>query len=179
MEISKRGKIELCCHEGVSLQPYDDSVGVVTIGIGATVSEIADLPKWPKTKSITIVEAFDLFDKSLEKYEKALNSCLTVEITQQQFDALVSMCYNIGTGGIKKSTLIKRINSKDPIDLIKKEFDKWHIPASITSRRNKERDLYATGQYQQSGKAQLYNTLGTGKLHHSATTTINILDYIK
>lgn len=179
MQTSTRGKIELACHEGLATQPYLDSVGVVTIGIGATVSEIPDLPRWPKDKTLTIPEVFDLFDKSLKKYENAVNEALKVDVTQEQFDALVSLCYNIGTGGIKKSTLIKRINAKASMKDIHDAFMMWRIPKEILGRRKREADLYTTGKYQKDGMAQLFNTGGTGKIKWRDTKNINLFDYLK
>jgi GH24 family phage-related lysozyme (muramidase) len=111
MNISKQGKAELCGHEGLALKLYLDSVNVRTIGLGATVSEIPNIKQLPWTYSITIQEAFDLLDKSLSKYVKAVNDALKVPVTQFQFDALVSICYNIGTSGLKNSTFMRRINA--------------------------------------------------------------------
>ena len=178
MKTSTRGKIELACHEGLATQPYLDSVGVVTIGIGATVSEIPNLPQWPKTDTLSIPDVFELFDKSLVKYENAVNKVLKVEVTQQQFDALVSLCYNIGTGGLSKSTLIKNINAKAYRDVIKASFLMWRKPIEILGRRKKEAELYISGDYQQAGIAQLFNTEGSGHIHWSKTKNINLFNYI-
>ncbi len=179
METSTRGKIELACHEGLSTQPYFDSVGVVTIGIGATVSEIPNLPNWPKTDSLSIPDVFDLFHKSLIKYEMAVNKALRVDITQPQFDALISLCYNIGTGGLTKSTLMRLINAKASMEEIRAAFLMWRKPIEILGRRKEEAELYISGDYQQSGIAQLYNTEGTGHIKWSKIKNINIFDYIK
>lgn len=111
MSMSKNGKIMLAGLEGIALTKYKDSVGVWTIGIGATRSEIPDIAKWPINKAITIKEAFQLLEKSLGKYERAVHDTLNTVIEQYQFDALTSICYNIGTGGLSKSTFMKRINA--------------------------------------------------------------------
>lgn len=111
MVMSRKGKMFLAGLEGICLTKYLDSVGVWTIGVGATKSEIPDLASWPKDKALTIQECFSLLDKSLKKYEKAVDDALKVDVTQEQYDALVSICYNIGTGGLTKSTFMKRINA--------------------------------------------------------------------
>lgn len=109
MQTSIKGLVELAGHEGICLSPYLDSVGVWTIGVGATKSEIPGLNS--SHPDITISQAFDLFKKSIVKYEDAVNKALHVPVLQPQFDALVSICYNIGTGGLKGSTFVKRINA--------------------------------------------------------------------
>jgi len=108
---SDKGKGFLICQEGICLSPYLDSVGVKTIAIGATVSEIPDIANMSWNTKITMEEAYSLLDKGLHKYIDAVNKALTVNIMQHQFDALVSLCYNIGIGGLSKSTVIKRLNA--------------------------------------------------------------------
>lgn len=115
MELSKEGKIFLVGLEGICLSLYLDSVNVRTIAIGATVSEIPNIAELPWTYSITMKEAFELLDKSLGKYVRAINNALKVNIKQHQFDSLVSICYNIGTGGATGSTFMKRINAGSPM----------------------------------------------------------------
>lgn len=184
MKISTRGKIELACHEGLSTQIYFDSVrsaefphGVRTIGIGATVTEIPSLNEWPLTDSLSIPDVFDLFDKSLEKYENAIDSVLTAKVTQPQYDALVGLAYNIGCGGVKRSTLIRNINAGMGRNEIYTAFMMWNHPPEIIGRRKQEALLYTTGEYQCGGKTELYDTEGTGHTKH--IKIININDYIK
>ncbi len=178
MKISTRGKIELACHEGLSTQIYFDSVGVRTIGIGATVSEIPSLGQWPLTDSLSVADVLDLFDKSLKKYEEAIDQVLKVEITQQQCDALVGMCYNIGCGGIQRSSLIRRINEGASMEDIRAAFMMWNKPKEITHRRQEEALLFTTGKYQTNGKTQLYETHGTGHIDWHNMRIINLFDYI-
>ena len=142
-KMSQKGKIFLAGLEGVCLTKYLDSVGVWTIGVGATRSEISDIASWPKDKAITIDEAFELLNKSLAKYEKAITDTLEVDIEQHQFDALVSIAYNIGTGGLRGSTFMKRINARRPIAEIQAAIMMWNKPKEITGRRRKEANLYA------------------------------------
>lgn len=179
MKTSIRGKIELACHEGLSTQIYFDSVGVRTIGIGATVTEIPSLGEWPLADSLSIPDVFDLFDKSLVRYEKAINTVLKAEVTQQEYDALVSLAYNIGCGGIQRSSLIKYINAGSSMGTIKEGFMMWNKPKEIIKRRQQEALLFTTGKYQCGGKTELYETHGTGHIDWHAMKVINLLDYIK
>jgi len=83
----------------------------------------------------------------LNTYEKAVDSYTTDSITQNQFDALVSLAYNIGVGNLKSSTLLKKVNN-NPKDLaIQKEFMKWVNAGGkklegLIKRRTEEANLY-------------------------------------
>lgn len=145
MNFSREGKIFLVSLEGICLQPYSDSVGVKTIGIGATISEIPDIATIPWDTGYTMAAVFALLDKSLKKYVDAVNAVVDVALLQHQFDALVSMCYNVGTGrvkarhgGIAGSTAVKRINAGSPIGtvpmgLMGTEDEEWNV-SWITDR---------------------------------------------
>ncbi len=110
MEISKKGKAEIAQYEGCGLTKYLDSVDVWTIAFGATSSEIIDLRLWPYDKSISLQEAFKMFNDGLVKYSNAVSSSLKVEVNQEQFDALCSITYNIGISGMHNSTFMRLIN---------------------------------------------------------------------
>lgn len=179
MKMSTKGKIDLICKEGVSTQVYLDSVGVKTIGIGATVSEIPDLNKWPLDKSLTLQQVFDLFPRSLAKYEQAVNVAVKVPLEQHQFDALVSICYNIGVGGLKGSQFIKKINNGESMQSIHAAIMMWTKNKELIGRRKKEADLYTTGKYNNNGKTQLYDTGGTGHIIWNRTKTIEVADYVQ
>lgn len=175
MRTSQRGMIELACHEGVSTQMYYDIVGVPTIGIGATASEIPNLASWPTSDSMSIPDVFELFSRSLEKYEDAVSDIVKVSIAQQQFDALVSFTYNVGCSGFQRSALAKDINAAAPYKTIYDDFLKWSKPKAIVDRRTKEALLYKTCEYQTDGIALLYETYGTGRIKRYKT--INLFPY--
>lgn len=155
MSTSKQGKMLITHLEGVCLSKYLDSVGVWTIGIGATRTEIPDLSSWPVSKTWTMKEAFEMLDKSLVKYENAVNRAIKITLKQHQFDALVSICYNIGTGGLAKSTFVKRINANMGDAAIAQAIAMWDKPKEIIGRRKKEATLYTSGNYG-STKALLF-----------------------
>ena len=66
-----------------------------------------------KDAPISEADVDKLLDKMLVKYEDAVNRYVQVPITQNQFDALVSFCYNLGQEALRKSTLLKKLNNKD------------------------------------------------------------------
>ena len=179
MQTSKQGKAEIASYEGASLTKYLDSVGVQTIGIGATVSEIPDIKQWAWDKELTLEQVFDLFTESLVKYENAVNKAVKVPLAQHQFDALVSICYNIGTGGLSKSTFVKRINNKESMPRIVDAIMMWDIPKEIIGRRRKEAKLFSTGVYSGNGTTTLFPVSPTSKLPlYRKGKQINCLQYL-
>lgn len=179
MKTSKEGLIFIASLEGLATQLYLDSVNVLTIGIGATVSEIPDIKSKPWSYTITIQEAVVLFQKSLVKYENAVNRALKVDITQQQFNALVSICYNIGTGGLSISTFIKRINTKDSAQRVYDAILMWNKPREIVGRRTKEAKLFRYQTYPDSMQVNHFPISATShKPIYSKGKLINLYDYL-
>lgn len=176
---SSKGLAFIAGLEGVALSKYLDSVGVWTIGIGATVTEIPDIASWPLNKTITIEEAFELLKKSVTKYELAVNKALNIDISQNEFDALVSWCYNVGTGAVAKSTIIKRINAGLTDKALAEALLMWKKPPEITGRRIKEAKLLTDGVYAGGGKANVFPVNPKGKPIYSKGKEVNVFDYIK
>ena len=82
----------------------------------------------------------------MEGFEEAVRRLVKVPLTANQFDALVSFCYNCGEGNLAKSTLLKRVNAGDH-DGAATEFHKWNkaggkVLAGLTRRRASESLLY-------------------------------------
>jgi len=145
-QISRKGKLLIKKFEGFRSEPYLDAVGVPTIGIGfthypdGTPVELYD-------DAITKEEALQILDELLDKYEAAVNEFVTSEITQNQFDALVSFTYNLGIGALKSSTLLKKINANPNDEIIPYEFKRWVYAdgkklKGLVRRRTQEAKLY-------------------------------------
>ncbi len=147
MLTSKKGQLELMDKEGWASKKYLDSVGVQTIGFGSTKSDIKDLASWSWSKELSLEEGIALFKAHLKPYENAVKAALKVNVEQHQFDALVSITYNIGIGGMKGSTFMKRINNKAPMKDIVNAILMWDIPPEIKGRRLKEAKLFQYGTY--------------------------------
>lgn len=176
MNISLKGLIELAGHEGVCLSPYLDSVGVWTIGFGATRSEIPGLNG--SHPDITMLQAVNLFKKGIVKYENAVNKAIHVQVSQEQFDALCSICYNIGCGGLSGSTFVKRINAQAPMNNIIAAIMMWTKPKEITLRRAKEAKLFSNGVYSNGGKCLVFPTNGRGHTLYAKGKSVNVVDLI-
>ena len=123
-----------------------DSVKIPTIGYGNTY--YSDGKKVTLLdKDITKQQAFDMFKEVANRFAKRVDALVTSNINQNQFNALVSFAYNVGTGNFSSSTLLKKVN-KNPNDLtLKAEFLRWNkaggkVINGLTNRRNEEAILY-------------------------------------
>ena len=98
-------------------------------------------------KDITKQQAFDMFKEVANRFAKRVDTLVTSNLNKNQFNALVSFAYNVGTGNFSSSTLLKKVN-KNPDDLtIKDEFLRWNkaggkVLNGLTNRRNEEAILY-------------------------------------
>lgn len=130
--------------EGLRTRPYLDSVGIPTIGIGMTYYPRTGKRVTMHDLEITREEALSMFRQILTPYETAVWSVTRDDINQNQFNALCSLCYNIGVHGFKNSTVVRRVNS-DPSNVrIGEAFMMWKKPAVLLKRRQREVKLYFT-----------------------------------
>lgn len=122
--LDDKGMEFLMKEEGLKLKPYLDSKGIPTISIGCTYYENGT-PVKMSDPIITKERAIQLFKNVVKGFEKAVFSSVISQINQNQFNALVSICYNIGIGGFKSSTLLKRVNANPQDPLIIDAFRMW------------------------------------------------------
>ena len=145
-KLSQKGLELIKSFEGLSLKPYVCAGGINTIGYGNTYYTNGKKVTL-QDKPITKEQAEELLKHSLSTYEKAVDSFCRDDISQNQFDALVSFCYNVGTGALQKSTLIKKVNANSKDVTISDEFMKWNkangrVLVGLTRRRQAESKLY-------------------------------------
>lgn len=132
MKMSNNGLTVLMLREGKRNNAYQDTKGIWTIGVGHTGEEVEGGLVW------TDQQVVDQLALDVGKCEDAIDNNVRVGLTQNQFDALCSFIFNIGVGAFLRSTMLKKLNLAD-LDGAASEFDKWHIPPEITSRRNSEK----------------------------------------
>lgn len=130
--------------EDLKLNAYDDGVGVWTIGFGTTVYPAGTKVK--KGDKCTAEQAKAYFAYDLKRFENAVHTGLNVVVNQNQFDALVSLTYNIGETAFSKSTLLKKLNTKDYAGAAD-QFLVWNRAGSkvlkgLVRRREAERALF-------------------------------------
>lgn len=136
-QISQDGITSLAHREGLRTTAYRDTRGIWTIGVGHTSA--AGPPDVHEGLTITVDEALSLFQHDLQLYVRCVNDVINVVIEQQQFDALVSICYNIGTHAFAHSTLVHDINSGDPLkSKIDQDIMMWTKQSELTGRRRQE-----------------------------------------
>ena len=98
--MSTAGITLICSFEGLKLKAYDGGGGVWTIGYGTTI--YPNGIKVKKGDTCTLEQAKSYMAHDLKKFELVVNSAVTVDLNQNQFDALVSLTYNIGVNALKK-----------------------------------------------------------------------------
>ena len=146
MKLDLKGYQLICEFEGLRLKPYLCSAKVPTIGYGNTY--------YPNGKRVTLLDepitreyAFEIFKEVADRFAKRVSDMVTKELTQNQFNALVSFTYNVGTGAFSTSTLLKKVNLNPNNVTIKNEFLKWtkaggKVNNGLEMRRNKEALIY-------------------------------------
>lgn len=133
--------------EGLELEAYKDIAGIWTIGYGHTARS-GNPPTPVAGMKISADEAKAILDRDLAQYEKAVQDSIHVPLTQNQYDALVSLCYNIGPAGFKGSTVVRRLNSGDysgaaeAILMWNKAGGK--VSKGLVNRRTAEKELFLT-----------------------------------
>lgn len=127
-------------HEGCKLKAYLCPANIWTIGYGHTGTDVTE------GKVINQAEADRLLVTDLEKFCMAVDRIVHLELTDNQFSALVSLCFNIGATAFGKSTLVKKLNERDIIGAVQ-EFPKWNkgggkVLPGLVKRREDEQRLF-------------------------------------
>ena len=133
--------------EGLRLKAYLCQAGVPTIGWGNSFYENGS--KVQLGDKITLDRADRLLFFIVAKFEGEVNKLVTSEINENQLGALTSFAFNVGTGNLKKSTLLKKVNINPNDPLIRNEFMRWtkaggQVLKGLVTRRQAEADLYFT-----------------------------------
>lgn len=143
MKVSNIGINLIKEFESCKLSAYKCSAGVWTVGWGSTGSAITDGTTW------TQAQADARLAQDLAVFERGVDGSVHVELTQNMFNALVSLSYNIGLGDFHKSTLLKLLNVGDYAGAAD-QFLVWNkaggkISKGLQRRRIAERKLFTTG----------------------------------
>lgn len=145
IKISQTGIELIKSFEGFKGMAYKCPAGVPTIGYGTI--RYPDGHKVKLGDVCTEQSAQVYLHHDLVSFELAVDALCRDDINQNQFDSLVSFCYNLGASNLKVSTLLKKVNI-DPNDpTIRAEFLKWnkgggHVLSGLTRRRSEEATLY-------------------------------------
>ena len=128
--------------EGLRLKAYKCSAGKYTIGYGHTNRVKA----WER---ITPEHAEELLERDVKAIEDELNKIITVDLTQNQMDAIISFVFNVGVGNFKSSTAYKRIQAKRFED-VPAQIKRWvycrnKVLNGLVKRREAEAKLFMEG----------------------------------
>jgi lysozyme len=143
MQYSKEG-IELTkSFESCRLVAYQDIKGILTIGYGHTGPDVTEGLTWTQD------QADSQLVLDLQRAEHMVDTCVTVTLTQGEYDAMVDLAFNIGTNAEKGSTLLKLVNQGDCADAAN-EFEKWdhasgQVVAGLLRRRIAEEQEFNSG----------------------------------
>lgn len=147
MQTNAEGLSLIKLYEGLRLKAYKDPVGILTIGYGHTSA--AGTPEVKLGMVITREEAEAMLRRDLVTYEKAVADAVKVALTSNQNSACVSLCYNIGPGNFKKSSVLRFIN-QGRFDDAADAFLLWNraggkILSGLVKRRAAEAALFIKG----------------------------------
>ncbi len=143
MKISKHGIDFIKSWEKEILTGYDDKFGFATIGVGHRI--LKNEPYTIGTK-ITVAESSRLLVKDLARFEREVKNQSSSPLTQNQYDACVSLLFNIGTAGFHNSSVLRFINEEN-FPLAAKSFLLWNkvrgkIVRGLVNRRKAEKALF-------------------------------------
>ncbi|CAA2137808.1 MULTISPECIES: lysozyme [Methylobacterium] len=141
MDLSAIGHAVLVAREGRRLEAYRDSVSIWTIGIGHTSA--AGPPVVTPGLRLTAAECDALFARDVGRFVRTVATVVPNDLPDHAFDALVSLCFNIGEGAFRRSTVVRRLNAGDRAGAAEAIL-MWNRPASLIPRRRAEYDQFRT-----------------------------------
>jgi lysozyme len=144
MKLSEQGRKLLMEREGCRLHAYKDSVGVWTIGVGHTSG--AGPPPVHQGLKITQEQAEHIFMDDVDEFEREVNELIEHPAEQYQYDAFVSLAFNIGGGAFASSTTLQRFNMGN-ITGAAEAILWWNKPPEIKSRRRGEHQQFLNLQH--------------------------------
>lgn len=132
--------------EGCKLKAYKDVAGVWTVGYGLTTGA-GFIEVGPDTE-LSQEEADWYLEQAANKFADEIRGSITAPINDNQFAAFVSLAYNIGSGGFKRSSALKHFNAGRS-DLVPNAMRMWKkaggkVVQGLVSRREAEIQLFLT-----------------------------------
>lgn len=143
--VSARGIAFIKSFEREILKVYDDGYGYPTAGVGHLLSA-DEKRRFPLGTPISKAQSDAWFAKDLADHAEPVDQLVKVKLTQGQYDALVSLVFNIGGGNFKGSSLLKALNAGD-YSTARAKFDDWirsngQVSRGLVRRRNEEQVIF-------------------------------------
>lgn len=146
MKLDEEGKRFIKKWEGCRLSTYSDISGFHTIGYGHKQTGLSEF------RTITQAQAEQLFENDVTDAECVVRNLVTVPLTQNQFNALVSFVFNLGGSAFRSSTLLKLLNQKKYLEAAN-QFPRWCYGRDkdgkavqnkgLLNRRNAEKEVFS------------------------------------
>ena len=143
MKLDESGYSELHKREGLRTKPYLDTKGVPTISLGVTYYPNGRKVTM-KDKPLTLKEAERLGKVIADRFAAEVTALIKSKVNQNQFNALVSIAYNIGINGFKNSSFLKLVNKNPNDPKIKDAIMLWTKNKELIERRKSEVSQYFT-----------------------------------
>lgn len=159
MNVSDRAITMIKHHEGVRQKPYRCPAKLWTIGVGHVlypdqgkmkIDQRDSVPLKPEdNRTFTMEEVDGILKSDLQRFERGVATYCPVELTQGQFDALVSFSFNVGLGTLQRSTLRQKVIRGEMEDAAE-EFLKYcmaggKVLKGLQNRRKDERAMFLGG----------------------------------
>lgn len=141
MRLDEKGHKALHEREGLRLKPYLDTRGVPTIAMGNTYY-LDGRKVTMKDKPLTMQQATKLGKITADKFAMQVEKLVKSKVNQNQFNALVSLAYNIGIAGFKNSTVLRKVNINPNDKTIQDAFMLWTKNPELIGRRKSEVKQY-------------------------------------
>lgn len=174
MKTSRKGLMAIAAHEGIVLSRYKDAVGVWTIGVGHTANAGEPDPR-TITRELHLDEVLEILARDVAKFEKRVSKAVKVDISQHEFDALVSFDFN--TGGVHRASLTRLLNAGDR-KAAGRAFMNWTKAGgkrleALVKRRDDERAIFERGAYP-APYANVYKATASGKVLWSSAERVDL-----
>ena len=135
LALSATALVGIAGFESYQAVAYKDAVGVPTVGYGETKGVRMGQKTTPERALVQLLA-------SANKHADDIKQCIAVPLYQHEFDAYVSLAYNIGANNFCRSTLVKKLNARDYPGACT-EIRRWNraggkVLAGLTKRREKE-----------------------------------------
>jgi lysozyme len=112
MKASKKCLEMLAHHAGIRQKPYKCPAGLWTVGVGHLIGDGKSLPdSWNRTFSLE--EVYAILAKDVIRFERGVERLITIPLTQNQMDAIISFTFNLGIGCLQRSSVRQKLNRGD------------------------------------------------------------------
>ena len=145
MKASKKCLEMLAHHEGIRQKPYKCPAGLWTIGVGHLIGDGKSLPD-SCNRTFSLEEVYAILAKDVIRFERGVERLITIPLTQNQMDAIISFTFNLGIGCLQRSSVRQKLNRGDKEgaieSLLKYNKASGKVLKGLDNRRKDEAALF-------------------------------------